>query len=74
MAVYIATHDVPQLIILDFLILPELKVEAQVAPDNQQIAVEFDSCSFIWGDTPEIPLEAREKEVNVEGNSKQEKP
>ncbi|KAA6383301.1 MAG: ABC transporter: Multidrug resistance-associated protein, ATP binding protein [Streblomastix strix] len=111
MAVYIATHDVPQLMfpvlvmptmgylsmmtmplqmmtmivqavsmvmlsigrILDFLILPELKVEAQVAPDNQQIAVEFDSCSFVWGDPPEIPLEAREKEAIMKETQKRKK-
>ncbi|KAA6388868.1 MAG: ABC transporter ATP-binding protein, partial [Streblomastix strix] len=59
--------------IRDFLLLPELKVEAQIAPGNQQFAVEFDSCSFVWGDPPEIPLEDHEKEVIMKETAKRRK-
>ncbi|KAA6390867.1 MAG: ABC transporter ATP-binding protein, partial [Streblomastix strix] len=52
--------------IREFLILPELKVEPQIAPSNKKIAVEIRSCTFIWGDPPEIPLEQREKNIIME--------
>ncbi|KAA6371296.1 MAG: ABC transporter ATP-binding protein, partial [Streblomastix strix] len=101
MAVYISTHNVPQLqfpvlvmptmgfIIMmmmpmsqityfiqsvfnvlisvdrirDFLLLPELKIEPNVAPNDKQNAVEFDQCSFAYGDPPQIPLDSKEKDA-----------
>lgn len=59
--------------IQDFLLLPELKVEPQVAPDNKDLAVEVTDCSFVWGDPPEIPLELREKEEIMKEAAKRKK-
>ncbi|KAA6384714.1 MAG: ABC transporter: Multidrug resistance-associated protein, ATP binding protein, partial [Streblomastix strix] len=111
MAVYIATHDVPQeqfpvLVmptmgfismmmmpmsmltmiaqaastvfvsvgrIREFLLIPELKVDPQVAPYNKDLAVELGQCSFVWGDPPEIPLEDKEKKEILKEAEKRKK-
>lgn len=57
----------------DFLLLPELKVDPQVAPENKDLAVEVNDCSFVWGDPPEIPLMAREKEAIMKEAAKRKK-
>ncbi|KAA6388286.1 MAG: putative Metal resistance protein YCF1 [Streblomastix strix] len=54
----------------DFLILPELKIIPNVAPDSEQIDVEIKNASFRWGDPPEIPLSANEK-AELENEAKQ---
>ncbi|KAA6391444.1 MAG: ABC transporter: Multidrug resistance-associated protein, ATP binding protein [Streblomastix strix] len=49
--------------IRDFLLLPELKIEPNVAPNDKQNAVDFDQCSFAYGDPPQIPLDSKEKDA-----------
>ncbi|KAA6401150.1 MAG: hypothetical protein EZS28_003326 [Streblomastix strix] len=53
----------------DFLILPELKIIPNVAPDSEQFDVEIRNAQFRWGDPPEIPLSKDEK-IEIENEAK----